>query len=123
MTKFWRGVFGLAAVFNLIVGGAMLAAPERVAAGLSVSGAGAPFAILMTGLLIAVFGLGYTMVARDPVRNRGIVWMGMIGKFGVVVLATTQYATGVVPFNTFATSLGDLAFVVLFALFLWRGPR
>jgi len=119
----WRTVFALAALYNLAVGGTMLAAPERIGAQLSIAGAGGPFAILMAGLLIAIFGVGYAMVAARPAQNRGIVWIGAIGKLGAFALGALQYQAGIVPLTTFALGCGDLVFVALFALFLWRGPR
>lgn len=119
----WRVLFALAALYNLAVGGTMLAAPGALAPQLGVEGSGAPFALMMSGLLIAMFGIGYALVARDPPGNRGIVWIGMIGKIGAAVLGTLQYQAGIVPFSTFMLGMGDLVFVALFALFLWRGPR
>lgn len=120
---FWRGLFAVAAFFNFAVGAAMLAATTRISAQLGVLGPGAPFTIAFAGLLIVTFGIGYAMVAYAPAANRGIVWIGAIGKLGVAALGAAQYFAGAVPFGTFALGLGDLAFVVLFALFLWRGPR
>jgi hypothetical protein len=70
-----------------------------------------------------VFGVGYAIVARDPIGNRGILWIGAIGKLGAVVLAVLQYQQGLLPLNTLALGGGDLVFVLLFTLFLWRGPR
>ena len=119
----WRALFAFAALYNLAVGGTMLATPGALAEQLNVEGAGAPFALMMSGLLIAMFGVGYALVARDPAGNRGIVWIGMIGKIGAAALGTIQYQAGIVPFTTFALGMGDLVFVALFALFLWRGPR
>lgn len=121
--KVWQGVFAFAAFYNLAVGGTMLAAPDQIAGQLGVSGAGAPFAILMSGLMIAVFGIGYALVARAPAAHRGIAWIGLIGKLGASGLGAWQYAIGIIPVSTFALGLGDLVFVALFALFLWRGPR
>lgn len=123
MITLWRGFFAFAAIYNLAVGGAMVAGAAQVAGQLDITGAGAPFAVMMSGLLIAVFGVGYALVAAAPAKNRGIVWIGMIGKFGAVVLATVQFNAGVIPFSTFLLGIGDLVFVALFALFLWRGPR
>jgi hypothetical protein len=79
--------------------------------------------MLMVGLMIAVFGVGYAMVSAAPAKNRGIVWIGVIGKIGAAVLAAVQFNAGVIPFSTFLLGMGDLVFVALFALFLWRGPR
>jgi hypothetical protein len=121
--SFWRGFFAFAALYNFAVGGMMLAAPERAAAQLNIAGAGGPFAIAMSGMLIAVFGIGYAMVSYAPARNRGIVWIGLVGKVGAAILATMQYTQGIIPTSTFALGMGDLVFVVLFALFLWRGSQ
>ncbi len=121
--KVWRGFFAFASVYNLGVGAIMAAAPERVAGQLGVTGPGGAYAIAMVGLLIAVFGVGYAMVSYAPSRNRGIVWIGLIGKLGAVTLGSMQYAAGIVPASTFALAMGDLAFAAMFALFLWRGPR
>jgi hypothetical protein len=123
MMKLWRSVFALAALFNLAVGGSMCAAPLLVAERLGVGGAGAPYAMAMVGLLIAMFGIGYAMVAVNPPGNRGIVWIGMIGKAGAVLIGWLQYSAGALPLSSFSLAAGDVLFVVLFALFLWRGPR
>jgi hypothetical protein len=119
----WRGLFGFAAFWNAAVGGAMLAAPARVAAQLNVGGDGAPYAAAMTGLLIGVFGIGYAMVAREPVRNRGIVWIGLASKVGAAVLGAMQYVSGALPASAFALGMIDLAFAAGFLAFLWLGPR
>jgi hypothetical protein len=120
---FWRGLFAFAAFFNLAVGGVLMAAPARVGEQLGVTGPGGPFAIVMAGMLIAVFGVGYAMVSRNPAGNRGIVWIGLIGKLGAAALAAMQYVAAVIPLSTFLLGMGDLVFAALFALFLWRGPR
>jgi hypothetical protein len=123
MMGLWRALFVVAALYNLAVGGAMLAQPAQIGAQLGVEGAGGAYMILMAGLLIAMFGIGYAIVARDPAGNRGIVWIGAIGKAGAAGIAALQHSAGLIPFNSFALGMGDLVFVALFALFLWRGPR
>ena len=119
----WRALFGLAALVNLTVGGAMIIGAREVAAQLGVLGPGAPYAITMAGMMIAVFGVGYAIVSGNPAGNRGIVWIGVIGKIGACVLAAMQYAQGLIPQSTFTLGLGDAVFAALFLLFLWRGPR
>ncbi len=121
--NFWRGLFAIAASVNLAVGGAIAAGPTRAAEQLGVTGPGGPYAIFMVGMMIAVFGVGYAMVARNPAGNRGIVWIGMIGKIGAAALAAMQYVAAIIPLSTFLLGMGDLVFAALFALFLWRGPR
>ena len=75
------------------------------------------------GLFIAVFGVGYAIVASDPSRQTGIVRIGVIGKLGFVMLMTIAWTTGVIPMAQFASSLADLPWVVAFLLFLRRGGR
>lgn len=123
MLTFWRGLFAFAAFYNFAVGGAMVAGASQAAAQLNITGSGGPFSVMMAGLLIATFGIGYAMVSAAPAKNRGIVWIGVIGKIGAAVLASAQFSAGVIPTGTFLLGIGDLVFVALFALFLWRGPR
>ncbi len=119
----WRVVFALAAFVNFAVGGVMTAAPGRVAA--AIGGTADQASVQFAGWLIFVFGIGYAMVAREPARHRGIVWIGAIGKLGAVVLTLWRLLAqgGYVPAQVIALPLVDLVFVALFALFLWRGPR
>ena len=71
---FWRGVFALAALFNLAAGGAMLVDPDHVFA---LMGMPRPIVDLLpvavTGWLIACFGFAYPLVALRPERNTDIV--------------------------------------------------
>ena len=117
---FWRAVFALAAVFNLAVGVSLAAAPDMAYAQSAQGPAADYFYARTAGLLIAVFGIGYAMVAIAPARNRSIVWLGLIGKACMPVLAWSYVQAGLVAITAFYLSLGDLAFVILFALFLWR---
>lgn len=119
----WTALFSLAALVNLAVGIGMAVTPAEVAMQLGVGGPGGSYAIIMVGMMIGVFGIGYAIVARDPPRNRGIVWIGIIGKLGAAGLAAAQYAQGLIPQSTFMLGMGDVVFAALFALFLWRGPR
>jgi hypothetical protein len=116
--NFWVFVFGLAAIFNLAVGLPMLLAPEVF---FSLTGQPAPADLLfvrMSGGLIAVFGVGYAMVARNPMAHRGIAFIGVIGKIIAPAILWFYYQAGAISFSNFAMGLGDLAFAALFAAFL-----
>jgi hypothetical protein len=115
--------FAVAALFNIAVGAAMVIVPSRIAMHLNVDGLGAPYVVATVGLLIVAFGIGYGMVAQDPAHNRGVIWIGMIGKLGVAGLGALQFAAAIIPFRYLALGMTDVVFAGLFALFLWRTRR
>ena len=115
---FWRLVFAVAALFNLAVGLPMLLAPEVL---LPAIGQPAPADLLITrlaALLIVVLGIGYGMVWRDPVANRSILWLGVLGKAPIPLLVWQSGGAAALASSTFVLSLGDLAFAALFLLYL-----
>ena len=121
--RVWTVVFILAAVFNVAVGLPLLIAPEAMLASL---GQAVPDDLLMTrlaSLLIVVLGIGYAMVARDPVANRSILWLGVIGKAPIPLLVWQGGGAAVLSSPAFLLSLGDLAFAALFLIYLARRRR
>ncbi len=114
----WRVFFWVAMAFNFLAGLPLLIAPAEMQASLGVA---VPDDLLFhrfTGLLVVCFGALYAFVALDLTRYRPLVWLGVVGKAGVVALFTEAWMAGRVPFQAYAISLGDLAFVVGFLVFL-----
>jgi hypothetical protein len=73
-------------------------------------------------MAIALFGLGYWMVARNPDANRGIVLLGLIGKLAVVAIFFGHYfLVGDVNFNLAGLTIGDIIYSWFFLQFL-RSP-
>lgn len=121
--RIWTVIFVVAALFNFAVGLPMLLAPEAMLAGL---GQPVPDDLLMTrlaSLLIVVLGIGYAMVARDPVANRPILWLGVIGKAPIPLLVWLSGGAAALSSSAFLLSLADLAFATLFLLFLLTHRR
>jgi hypothetical protein len=115
---FWKPVFVVAALFNLAVGLPMLLAPEVL---LTAIGQPVPDDLLITrlaALLIVVLGIGYAMVARDPVANRSILWLGVLGKAPIPLLVWCGGGAAALASSTFLLSLGDLALAALFLVYL-----
>ena len=67
---------------------------------------------------VLVFGLGYYLVSRDPEKNRGIVWMGMLAKIAFFFAAIPYYLRKKITALTLLLAFGDFVFGVLFGLFL-----
>lgn len=121
--RIWTVIFVVAALFNFAVGLPMLLAPEAMLASL---GQPVPDDLLMTrlaSLLIVVLGIGYAMVARDPVANRPILWLGVIGKAPIPLLVWLSGGAAALSSSAFLLSLGDLAFATLFLLYLLTHRR
>ena len=119
----WRALFAIAAFFNIVVGGALLFASGPVFNAFGMPTPDTPMFIQVSGWLVVVFGLGYARVARDPAGNRGIVFMGVIGKAAMPVLMGWYTLDGAAPLGAFLLTLGDLVFAALFAVFLLMTPR
>jgi hypothetical protein len=66
----WKIFFAVAALSNLAVGALLLFASDAVAARLGVAGPAAGYAVGLSGLMIAIFGVSYALAALDPARNR-----------------------------------------------------
>jgi hypothetical protein len=117
----WRLFFIAAALYNLAAGLPLLVVPGMM---LAQMGGLVPDDLLyhrVAGLLILCFGALYAMVARDPARFGPMVWLGVVGKTGVILMVAEAYLAGRVPLSGFAVALGDLVFVLGFVGFLVRG--
>lgn len=119
----WQLIFLVGAVFNLLVAGAFVLFPTATlqVLGFAAIEGGVPANPVWYGLfwwLVTVFGIGYYMVSRDPVGNRGIAFMGFVGKVGVWVIATVLWVRGDVPILFELIAVGDLLFSLLFLWFL-----
>lgn len=119
----WKVFFIAAAAFNFLAGLPLLIAPAEMQAALGVTPPDDLLFHRFTGLLVACFGVVYAFVAQDLMRYRPLVWLGVVGKAGVVALFTEAWLAGRVPSQAFAVSLGDLAFVAGFLLFLFVTGR
>ena len=120
---FWRGLFLVAGLYNLLVALPMLVAPEMMLASL---GQPVPDSLLtarMTAWLIMAFGVGYLLVARDPPANRAIVWLGVMGKAPIAFFVWLDGGNAVLGPSSFLLALGVLVFVALFLTYLFTNPR
>jgi len=77
----------------------------------------------LAALLIGVLGIGYGMVARDPVANRPILWLGILGKAPIPLLVWLTGGAAALTSSAFMLSLGDLAFATLFLAYLLTHRR
>ena len=113
----WRVLFALAAVFNVAAGLPPLLAPAQTLATFGMAPLPDHLFLRVTGLLVLTFGMGYWFVSRN-LKLREIVWLGVIGKSGVVLVFAWSWLQGLLPGRAAAVGMGDLLFVIVFLLFL-----
>jgi small multidrug resistance pump len=75
-------------------------------------------------MIVGVYGIGYTIAARDPLRHWPIVLVGLLGKVFGPVGAVEGALAGRLPWSILWTNLtNDLIWVVPFGLILYRAWR
>jgi voltage-gated potassium channel Kch len=115
----WQLIFLTGAVFNILVTAAFVFLPAQT---MTVMGfEGSPTDALWYALfwwLVTIFGVGYYMVSRDPEANRGIAFMGFVGKLGVWAVTVGFWAMGGAPLVFMLLTCVDLAYSLLYLGFL-----
>jgi small multidrug resistance pump len=114
-----RYVLWVAGAYNVLLGLNMVVLPEG---GFEPLGMRQPDLLLfvqLVGLLVAVFGIGYFMVARWPLENRGVLLLGLIGKALVAILGLAYVALGKVPpVYLFVVLFSDVIYLAPFVIIL-----
>jgi hypothetical protein len=123
MDRHARILFSVAAAFNLLVALPFLVAAPQFGRLIGMQPVPSdPLFAHLAGALALAFGWGYWRIARDPVANRPIIHVGIVGKSLVPLSVVLDWASGNTnwPFALLVT--GDLVFVALFLDYLRRRP-
>lgn len=116
-----RALFGVAAIFNVVVGVAMLLAYGALAPWLGLPPQPTVW-VHLVALIVLVFGYAYWRVARDPRRFREYIVLGMVAKLGFVAVIYGHFLVGDATTMLAALVTADLVFAGLFAAHLKRTP-
>jgi hypothetical protein len=121
----WKPLFWLAAAYNGSAAAVALLAPDLhverfFAPGTALEGPVAHLNLQAFWVSVLLFGVGYAIVARDPRRNHGILFLAALGKTYVFVVFTSHWLEGSMQLLALAGGIGDLVFAGLFAWFLWQ---
>jgi len=82
--------------------------------------------VQLPAALIAIFGLGFLMVWRDPVRNRNLIVLGVLLKLAFSGVVLFHRVTGGIPDLWVPFAVADAAFMLAFLAALRAvpaGPR
>lgn len=122
--KGWRIFFALAAAYN-ILGGAVnffgwRAGFERM----GIAPPNYPFFVQLLFLCVLILGIGYAMVAFNPLGNRNLVILGLLTKVAGIGMSYWAIASGQMPPSTWWQPLvNDLGWAIGFTWFLIWPPR
>ena len=117
----WKIFFAVAALFNLLIGLSVMIAPQYSAPVPLDDVALLP--IRVVGWFVFVFGIGYAIVSRDPLRHVGIVRIGVIGKLGMFVITLLTCLTGLGSWSQAVPAFFDLPWAIGFIVFLSRTAK
>ena len=119
--RWMRVVLRIAAVYNLLAGACMVIFVHE---GYKLLGLQKPALVMpvqLVGVLVAIFGLGYWLVACDPLTNRNVLLLGLLSKTLGPALAMYYVAVGKLPAAFILVLLiADLIYVPPFAIILRR---
>ncbi len=122
----WKTFFFVAALWNLLAAIPAIIRPDlyfKIYYGLATDD---PYTIMLNRsfwIAVAIFGMGYWMVSRNPEKQTGIIVMGIVGKFAVAISWYYMVFTGMAEFMPFFGATGDSIFTVYFVIYLLSGPR
>jgi hypothetical protein len=117
--------FQLAAAYNLVWGITVVVFPNLLFEILRVAPVNYPFLMSGIGMFVAVYGYGYWIVSREPLRYPQLVIIGLLGKtLGPVGWAFAVWR-GEIPARTLLINVfNDLIWLPLFVAYLvWYRRR
>jgi len=121
MDQHARLLFSTAAVFNFLAAMPFLIAAPQFARliGMQPIPTDALFTHMVAALVLA-FGWGYWRISRDPVVNRPLIHLGVVGKSLLVLVVGIDWLVGNTNWPFALIVSGDAVFVVLFVDYLRR---
>jgi hypothetical protein len=125
MVKPWiRPLFVIAAAYDLILGFAFILFQRQIFAWFEVTPPNHMGYVLWGAVVVAIFGCGFWLVARSPVRNRDIILMGICFKLAYATVVLGYWFLSTIPNMWVPWAFADLVFAALFlaALRSWPAP-
>ena len=122
MQTYARWLFGTAAAFNILIGLSLMFLRPLLQARLGIAPAEGENLVLanLAGLLAAMVGVIYAMIARQPERYRPIIVLAAIGKALAFWMVFTAWRQGEIGPQLAVLVTGDLIYAALFADYLRR---
>ena len=116
--SFFRGLFLVAAVYDLILGLAFFFFYKPVYAYFNITLPDYPVYLQMAAAFVIAMGVGYYYIYKNLYRNIDLVKLGIVYKFVYSVLVGYFYFVDVANVVFFRFAIIDAAFMFLFIWFL-----
>lgn len=118
--RYYRGLFTIAAFYDLLLGITFTFFPARAFAALGISEKLPAFGGYLTllGAFVLVIGIAYALISRGNLRcNADLIFVGTLYKLAYAAVAFYYWAAGGLPHIAFAALFGvaDAVFFVLMA--------
>ena len=118
--KYYRGLYAIAAFYDLVLGLTFTFFPARAFAALGISDKLPAFGGYLTllGAFVLVLGIAYALISRGDLRgNADLILIGTLYKLAYAVTAFYYWAAGALPHVVFGALFGvaDAVFFVLMA--------
>lgn len=122
--KYYRGLFTIAAFYDLVLGVTFTFFPARAFAALGISDKLPAFGgyVTLLGAFVLVIGIAYALISRGDLRgNADLILVGTLYKLAYAATAFYYWAAGTLPHIAFAALFGvaDAVFFVLMAECYW----
>lgn len=92
-----HGVLKFAGGYNIVAGLSMVVFYHEGFKSLGLAKPEFNLPIQLVGVLVAIFGIGYLMVDRNPAANRNVLLLGLLSKILGPLLALGYIADGTLP--------------------------
>lgn len=76
----YRVWFSAAALYNVVWAAAVLAFPVPLSRLVGLEVATVVPLVQVIGMMVGVYAIGYYLLARDPLRYAGLIWIALAGK-------------------------------------------
>ena len=111
----------VAGIYNLLWGAWVVLMPHAMFDWTGMPRLNRPEIWQCVGMIVGVYGIGYLIASRDPVRHWPIVLVGLLGKiFGPIGFAKALYDGTFPPMFGLNILTNDLIWWIPFSMLLWK---
>jgi CDP-diglyceride synthetase len=124
LLSWMKFVLRFVAVYNILAGLHMLILRHETYKMIGMERPKIDFPIQLVGILVGLFGVGYHMVAKNPIENRNVLLLGFWSKFLGSCLGTYYVIRKILPLKfVLVYFFADIIYLIPFYLILRRLNR